>query len=258
MRNYFTFGTVNSKNYGLYISGSGRFVIPERSYEFSPVPGRLGDAVVGGRSLENIVVRYPCFFAPANGAFGNYQTLESAFGAFKNALFSQNGYVQLKDSYDTTHYRMAAYVGGTSQIKPTQLFDAAEFTLEFNCKPQRYLNSTTTHTITNGSTTTIQTNGLRAYPIFTLTGTGSFDFILDGEVEETVAVTTPFTNGMVIDCERKVCYDPDNPSASGNLFVNFSGYKYPEVNNFGRPLAAEVSIASTGLSGTVEMRWLEL
>lgn len=253
--NYFTFGTVDSRDYGVSISGENEYLIPERDYSTESIPGRLGDVLVNGTGVGNIIVQYPCLISPP---YGNYADLRSAFNALKNALLALHGYVRLADTYDTSHYMMAAFRGGVDSDIWGH-YEAAKFDIEFIAKPQRFLTSDTTHTITDGSTTAITTNGLRGYPIFTLTGIGSFDVVVNGVTEETVTIANnPFANGMVIDCDRKVCYDAGDHSATGNLFVSFSNYQFPEINRFGESMATTVDIVPSGLSGTVKVVWFEL
>lgn len=255
MRNHFTFGTVDSQTYGVMISGVKKYLIPERDYSTEQIPGMLGDVLLNGKSAGNVIIEYPCLIPPP---YSSYADLQSAFNAFKNALLSQNGYVKLSDTYDATHYMLAAFQGGIdADIR--RHYESAEFAVAFIAKPQRFLSSATTHTITAGNTTSITPDGKRGYPIFTLTGTGSFEVLVDGVVSETVTVTSnPFTNGIVIDCERKVCHDADDHSASGNLYVSFSNYQFPEINRFGGAMATTVGIRSTGLSGSVKVVWFEL
>ena len=255
MPNYFTFGTVSSKNYGVSISGVKKYLVPERDYSTEPIPGTLGDVLLNGKSAGNIIIEYPCLISIP---YGSYADLPTAFNAFKNALLSQNGYLKLSDTYDATHYYMAAFQGGV-EADIWGHYEAAEFAVAFIAKPQRFLSSATTHTITAGNTTSITPDGKRGYPIFTLTGAGSFEVLVDGVVSETVTVSSnPFTNGIVIDCERKVCYDADDHSASGNPYVSFSNYQFPEINRFGGAMATTVGIRSTGLSGSVKVVWFEL
>lgn len=251
----FTFDTVDTTDYGVFISGVRKYLIPERDYATESIPGLLGDALLNGKSVGNVIIEYPCLIAPP---YGNYADLPSAWNAFKNDLLARTGYVKLTDTYDPAHYRKAAFSGGIDATV-RGYYDAAEFSIAFNAKPQRYLTAETTHTITAGSETSISTNGLRGYPIFTLTGTGSFEVVVNGVVIETVTVASnPFLSGIVIDCERKVCYDADDPSASGNLYVSFSSYQFPEINRFGGAVSSAVSIRSTGLSGSARVVWFEL
>lgn len=65
MRNYFTFNGVDSRDYGIYISGTGRLTIPEKSYNFQNIAGRNGDLIVdAAATLQNDVITYPAFIKP--------------------------------------------------------------------------------------------------------------------------------------------------------------------------------------------------
>ena len=43
MRNYFTLDGVDSRDFGVYISGQGTFNASGRGYNIIPVPGRNGE-----------------------------------------------------------------------------------------------------------------------------------------------------------------------------------------------------------------------
>ena len=128
-RNYFVLDGVDSRTFGVYISGQGTFSSPARPYEARPIPGRYGDILTGGKRLENGVLTYPAFIV---------RDLESNIRALRNFLLSRSGYVRLTDSYHPEEFRMAAFV---EAIKPEMepYNESGRFSLEFVCKPQRFL-----------------------------------------------------------------------------------------------------------------------
>ena len=95
MRNYLTFGSINSSTYGVYISGSGVFNVPERQYDFISVPGRNGDLIGNEKRMANIELTYPAFMYSSftTNMRGFFSALSAAaYLTFKNRQSSSCGY----------------------------------------------------------------------------------------------------------------------------------------------------------------------
>lgn len=129
MRNYFLFNGVDSRDYGVYISGQGTFSAPQKAYQFYNIPGRNGALLGNEHRLENISVSYEAFI---------YTNFDENLAAFRSFLLSINGYARLTDSYHPDEYRMAVYTG-PFEPKVESKNDCGSFTITFSCKPQRYL-----------------------------------------------------------------------------------------------------------------------
>ena len=129
MRNYFILDGVDSRDYGVYISGQGTFSAPQKAYEFYNIPGRNGALIGNEKRLENILVTYEAFI---------YTNFDANIAAFRAFLLSRNGYVRLTDSYHPDEFRLACYTG---PFEPTveKKNDAGRFEITFTCMPQRYL-----------------------------------------------------------------------------------------------------------------------
>lgn len=129
------FGGVDSRDYGIYITGAAVYNAPERDVELVNVPGRNGALILDNGHWNNIEVTYPAgSFAPDQATFA------ANFAAFRNAIVSQVGYKRLTDGYNTGEYRIAAYVAGL-EVDPEGIGQAGQFEIRFNCKPQRFLTS---------------------------------------------------------------------------------------------------------------------
>lgn len=133
--NSFQFGDVDSKDYGVYISGNSVYDSPARSVDLVQVPGRNGALALDNGYYENIEVTYPA------GSFGTSQEewREKMLG-IRNALAAQRGYQKLIDTYHPEHYRLGMFFAGIS-ASPVQYNRAGQFPIRFNCKPQRFLSS---------------------------------------------------------------------------------------------------------------------
>lgn len=138
----------DSRNYGVYITGQAVFNAPEREVEMITIPARNGAFALDQGRFENIEVTYPAgIFADTEADFAQ------AISDFRNFLCSRKGYCRLTDDYNPDEYRMAIYKDGLD-VKLSEL-KAGEFTITFNCKPQRFLTSgDTAVTVANGGTIT--------------------------------------------------------------------------------------------------------
>lgn len=130
MRNYFTFGNYDSRDFGVYISGSGTYNAPARVYNAISVPGRNGDLLIDEGKFENIDIKYPAFIAGNN--------FDENLAALRSALLSTKGYARLTDTYHPEEYRRA-YFGDEIRVKARKENDAGEFDIIFNCDPRRFL-----------------------------------------------------------------------------------------------------------------------
>lgn len=171
MRNYFILDGIDSRNFGVYISGQGTFSAPQKAYQFYNVPGRNGSLLGNEHRLENINVSYEAFI---------YSDFDNNMAAFRSFLLSLNGYKKLTDSYHPDEFRMAVYTG-PFEPKVERTNDCGSFVITFSCKPQRFLFSgDTEYSLTSGSIT--------GNPIYT--DTSDID-----PTNISIAVSIPYQNG---------------------------------------------------------------
>lgn len=132
----FTFDGIDSRDFGVYISGDYVYNSPERDIETVEIPGRNGAYIMDKGRFHNITVTYPA------GMFAsNSDDFAEGIRQFRNALASRKGYCRLTDQYHPLEYRMAVYRGGL-EVEPAATGggnEAAQFDIVFECKPQRYL-----------------------------------------------------------------------------------------------------------------------
>jgi phage-related protein len=168
--NSLSFGGVNSADYGIYITGEAVYNAPKRVVNMVDVPGRNGAIAIDQGRWENIEIEYPA------GTFGMTEAeFRTAVSDFRNAICSQIGYQRLTDTYHPDEYRMALYVEGL-EVEPAPRQQAGEFTLKFNCKPQRWLaNGETAIVVASGDTLTNPTP-YDAGPLLAVEGYGTIGF----------------------------------------------------------------------------------
>lgn len=246
MRNFFTYNGVSSKDFGVYISGSGRVTVPAKAYTFTEIPGRSGDLIPDRTPrVGNDLITYPAFIAPTNDS-GVIRSFTEMAGRLRAWLLSVKGYAVLTDSYDPQHYRLAAFAGPIEfEILPSLL--AGSFEIPFNCKPQRYFSDETgAFTLEAGESETVRADGyVFSEPLIAVTGSGSFTV---GSRTVTVAQNS-LTDPIYIDYRLLDCYD--SAGVNANRFVSFSDYEFPVIENGTVVNAGDVDLE-------VKPRWYEL
>lgn len=132
----FLFDGIDSKGFGVYITGSAVYNAPEREIEEIEIPGRNGSYMLDRGRFYNVTVTYPAGMYAKDG-----EDFADGIRRLRNALSSRRGYCKLIDEYNPLEYRMAVYKGGLD-VDPTAVNGdnkAAQFDIVFECKPQRYL-----------------------------------------------------------------------------------------------------------------------
>lgn len=188
------FGSVNSSDFGIYISGEGVFNAPKRDVNTFSIPGRNGTFLLDNNRFENIVVTYP---AHCNAS--DLNSFRTQLSNYRNALASQIGYQRLEDTIHSDEYRIAAFIDGFD-AEPIGYSTSATFDLKFNCKPQRFLKSgEVSVAITSGNTLTNPTL-FESKPLLMAKGYGTIDLsgqpitINNTVVGDTVLIR-PFSGG---------------------------------------------------------------
>lgn len=127
------FNGKSSLDYRIQVEHPPVYVYPEKDYTTLHVLGRNGDLIVDNGSYQNVSQPYDIAFDAPGEKYAEY-----ASGVL-NWLHSGSGYCRLEDSYDTEIYRMA-YYKESGQLE--NLFNGAgRTTINFICKPQRFLKS---------------------------------------------------------------------------------------------------------------------
>lgn len=82
---------------------------------------------------------YPAFiFASSQAEFATKMC------DLRNKLYSYKGYQKITDDYHPDEFRLGVYLSGL-EASPVHYNRAGEFTVSFNCKPQRFLTSGQTY-----------------------------------------------------------------------------------------------------------------
>ena len=186
---YFTFGDVDSRSYAVGIYGDKLAEAPERDEEFVSVPGRNGDLILDNGRYKNQTVPYKAYII---------DKYNSNVKGLRNALLSQKGYQRLQDSINPEEFRLGKAL--PFDVDEYGILRAGEFTLQFNCKPQKFL-TIGEEVISLTSNSSIYSDFVEeAKPLIRAYGTGGFSI---GGVTIQITSANSYTD---IDCDLEEAY----------------------------------------------------
>lgn len=263
-----TFGGVSSSTYGIEVETYPDYSVPEKKYEIIHVPGHNGDFLIDTGEYSNVIKKYSislsnteAFKVPDNDP-NNYSVLRrNTTGTYSDIcnrlsewLHRNNGYLRLSDDYDPAHFRYAVC---TKEVGLTNIFnEGGKATIEFNCKPQRFLyywkiNDTT---YWENSWITLSSNGtiinptvFDSRPLIRITGSSGTVTITTSDSRTYPMVIASHSGQLYIDCDLMDCYSGSNPPTNQNGVVTMT-------NGFPLLGPGSNSIALTGSISSVEVK----
>lgn len=191
MIGYLVYREKCSKDYGLYVSGSGTFNAPERDVELVEVPGMNGNLILDNGRFKNITVTYPAFIR---------HKFRALSGAAREWLLHTPGYARLEDSYNPEYYRLARF-GGPLDFDTRVLNRSGECNLSFDCKPQRFLTEGDFAIDVTGGMQLFNPTPFPAMPLIRVYGTSGT--LMIGDV---IVQISDIPEYMDIDCELMNAY----------------------------------------------------
>lgn len=219
------FGTNNAfsfSQYGCYISGDSVYNSPIRVYDEYEIPGRNGNLLVSQNRFANIEVTYPAFiFASSQAEFA------TKMRDLRNKLYSYKGYQKITDDYHPDEFRLGVYLSGL-EASPVHYNRAGEFTVSFNCKPQRFLTSGQTYTNLTHNTNVTLTNPtpFEASPLIFLSSPYyGATFTINGTTITVAASSSDYN--LYIDTESGEAYKSDGTSV--NSLISIPGNEFPKL-----------------------------
>ena len=225
------------REYGIYVSGENTFNGPARGYELVSIPGRSGDLIRDNKRYKNITVSYPAFI--------HRDFLRNTDAARAWLLGSPMQYHKLEDDYHPDEYRMAIFTGPLD-FDTRFLNRSGETTLNFNCKPHRYIKAGTwVQALENGQI--LLNNWDESLPLIQITGNGSGMLTVGGV---TVTIDS-MDSGLTLDAETQNAY---NGLENKNGTIRIAGGEFPILP------AGETRITWSGGVTAVEItpRWRAL
>lgn len=204
VRGTLVYGGEASSDFGMVVREAPSFERAKRKQTIYTVPGRNGSVVMQEDAWEDTVRSYKVWLDEAieEDSGGNISgTLAERVDAFEAMLNSKNGYQKLTDNFEPDIYRLAYYSGGDSFTNELMIYGNA--TLNFTCKPQRFLASgDTAESVTNGSTLNNPTRFASKPLIYIKVPTaGTVAVAFGGNT-----ITANVTDYIYIDCEDMNAY----------------------------------------------------
>lgn len=192
MRQYLIYNGISSRDYGLYLTGSGVFNAPERDTDAVEIPGRNGSLTIDNGRYKNVNQSYEAFI--------HRDFAKNAEGV-RAWLLSAPGYHRLEDTYNPNHFRLARFAGSLD-FAVRALCSGAETQLLFDCDPRRFLKTGETPISITGAATLNNPTLFPALPLLTIYGAGAGTVNVSGQV---ISVND-IDEYTAIDCERQDAY----------------------------------------------------
>ena len=214
MRHEFIYNGMNSRDYGLRISGEDTWTRPQPDISRIAVPGRNGDLIQLGHRFQNVDITYHA---------GIVRDLRQNFDAFNAKLLTDPGYHRLEDSYHPEYFRMAVFEAALDpDVKDRAL--VGEVDIKFNCKPQLFLKSGEVEQRIRDGGYIYNPTPYPSSPILRFSFPNSEDggsITINGV---TMSIQRPGGGGdFIIDCERQDIYLRNNKANKNNEFVLSNG-----------------------------------
>lgn len=233
---YLTYDGESSADYGVFISGEASFVRPQRDRSMQSIPGRNGDLIYDNGRYPNVTLQYPAFIR--SGFQGNYRD-------FINFLNSHKSYARLTDTYTSDEYRLAV-PSGEMQPRTGPGNTSGKFTIEFSCKPQRFLTSGEDVITLTADGSAENPELTDAQPLIRVYGSGVLSIGSD-----TLTIGAHSQAYMDIDC---MLMDAHCGAVSLNSYLTLSTNDYPV---FG-PGATAITLGTGITSIEITPRWWRL
>ena len=180
------------REFSLYVSGENSFDASQWQYSREEVPGRNGDLIIPNKRLANVTVKYPAAIVK------NFAKNAAALRLY--LLSAGAAYRRIEDDYNVDTYRLGIFSGPMS-FETGFLNRNGEITLEFDCKPQRYLKQGE-FSVSVESGQTIGNQWMPALPMIQITGTGNGQLVVGGSQVD----ITDMTGAITLDCDVQNAY----------------------------------------------------
>lgn len=188
------FNGVSSQDYDIQVEHPPEYQAPAKDYEVIHIPGRNGDLVIDNGSYQNVKRSYQMAIGDLRKDYTSMANVISEW------LHSASGYARLEDSYEPEYYRIAMFQDEISIENIMQ--HAGRLTVDFNCKPQRFLKSGEEVATFTKQTTLYNPTGFNSLPCITVYGSGRGELSIG---QYTVTISS-INGSIVIDSEIQDAY----------------------------------------------------
>lgn len=232
-QNYIVFDGAPLTDFGVYVSGEGTFLSPERDYDITEIPGKNGDLYFDRGRFKNVEVKYPSFIL---------EHLRKNMSGLRSYMLKKHGYLRLEDTYHPEEYRLAVFKG---PIEPDDVIwlQAGKFDLTFDCKPQRWLKVGEQPIELTSTTNIYNPTDFDAKPLLRVYGKGAL-----GVGSNTLTIAQHSNAYIDIDCDLMDCYCG---TTNCNSLITLSSGNFPVLE----PGAHGISLGTGITKVIVWPRW---
>ena len=208
---------LNSTSYGIVVGRAPSFDKPARKGSAVSVPGRNGNVLFQEDAFEDIPRSYPIWIAEKG-----QDTLAKRVSDFTDAIYSKKGYLQLTDNFEPDIFRLAYFPGGQNFSNELTMY--GESTLQFICRPERFLKTGATAVeVVDGATLTNSTHYTAKPLIYIQTASEqTVEISIGGKT-----IVAEVEDYLYIDCETMNAYrlatENKNSEISGDFPVILPG-----------------------------------
>lgn len=229
---------ISSADIGVVVESFPDYNYPGRNFEAVHVPGLNGDILLDDGSYENVNRTYKI------SCYKSGQDFHRTVTDVVKWLHPSAGYHELEDGYDTAAYRMATVFDPGDVVNMLNMAGTA--VVNFNCKPQRFLNTGKSGVVVSGSRGQFTNLGtFPSHPLIKITTTEAgrstnLDFELDSNIGDGVHVITNFTiqgssvrsTNLELDCELQDLYGVQNNGsyANANHYLRLTDGRFPKFD----------------------------
>lgn len=234
-RNYLSYGSVLSTDYGVYVIGQQADDSTEREVESVTVAGRSGDLHIDKKRFKNLTVTYTCVIV---------EEAKRRYEDYIDALLTEGANKRLEDGLHPEWTRLGTLRGA---VKPTlsRFRDLYRFDLAFDCGPQKWLKSGEQEVAISDSYEIFNPTRHPARPLLKVTGAGT---IAIGNERITIATAK---DDMTIDCAMEDAYGR-NTGQNYNSLITLTGQDFPSIPS------GKTTITVSGCSAVLTPRWWKL
>lgn len=205
------YGGESSSNYGMVVAEAPAYERPKRKETVYTVPGRNGVIIFQDDAWEDVPRPYKVWLAEdAN------DTLVEKVDAFEAWINSKKGYTRLEDNFEPDVYRLAYYSGGDGFSN--ELTQYGEATLNFTCRPERFLKTGETPVVVTSSSSPVVIANPTKYtskPLIYIEargGMGTYTLTIGSKT-----ISAYVVDYIYIDCERQDAYRLESENWNTNI-----------------------------------------
>lgn len=225
---YFVFNGIDSRDYGIYLDAPSVYNSAKRRTETVVIPGRNGTVTIDSGTFDNVIAEYDCYIR---------EDLQNKLPAFREKISMTGDYCRIENTFEPEYYMNARCVGGISMDVLSAMHTSGTFSINFDCKPERWLKSGEKAVQFTAEGVIYNPTAYEAKPIIRVYGTGN---VRVGN--SNITVTSAGTNYIDIDTDimeayegttnRNNCITAESVYGgipSGKNTVTFTGFRRVEI-----------------------------